>query len=147
MPMKTRVLLVAFFCFWIVNLNAQMEKHRWKDRVILLFADNKEASSYRAQLKTFKGQEAALEDRNLVLYRIFNTEGTGPDQEALPTRSLQQLTKRYRDRSTPFTFVLLGKDGGVKWRSTEPVSKQDLYALIDGMPMRRAEMRRKSGSQ
>ena len=36
--------------------------------------------------------------------------------------------------------LLIGKDGGVKLRSTEPVSTDELFALIDSMPMRRREM-------
>lgn len=36
--------------------------------------------------------------------------------------------------------VLVGKDGGVKARWKEPVAPAVVFALIDTMPMRRAEM-------
>jgi hypothetical protein len=36
--------------------------------------------------------------------------------------------------------LLIGKDGGVKLRSSEPVSVKDIFGLIDSMPMRRQEM-------
>ncbi len=36
--------------------------------------------------------------------------------------------------------VLIGKDGGVKARWKEPVAPEAVFALIDTMPMRRAEM-------
>ena len=41
-----------------------------------------------------------------------------------------------------FEVLLVGKDGGVKLRRTDPVAPSDIIALIDTMPMRRSEMRR-----
>jgi hypothetical protein len=37
--------------------------------------------------------------------------------------------------------VLVGKDGGEKFRSTEPVLAEKLFDLIVAMPMRRREVR------
>ena len=37
--------------------------------------------------------------------------------------------------------MLVGKDGGEKFRSTEPVRPQDLFDRIDAMPLRRREAR------
>lgn len=37
--------------------------------------------------------------------------------------------------------ALIGKDGGVKVRRETVISNQDLFALIDSMPMRQREMR------
>ena len=40
-----------------------------------------------------------------------------------------------------FAAVLVGKDGGEKFRSEGPVSPEVLFEIIDAMPMRRREMR------
>lgn len=40
-----------------------------------------------------------------------------------------------------FEVVLIGKDGGVKARTSDPNALDDFLALIDTMPMRRAELR------
>ena len=40
-----------------------------------------------------------------------------------------------------FATVLVGRDGGEKFRSTEPVPAEKLFGLIDAMPMRRREIR------
>ena len=42
-----------------------------------------------------------------------------------------------------FSVVLIGKDGGEKLRRTTPLSPAELFAIVDAMPMRRAEMREK----
>lgn len=39
-----------------------------------------------------------------------------------------------------FAAVLVGKDGGEKFRSEEPVPAEKLFGLIDAMPMRRQEI-------
>ena len=39
-----------------------------------------------------------------------------------------------------FSLTLVGKDGGVKRREESPVEMQEIYGLIDGMPMRKQEM-------
>lgn len=39
------------------------------------------------------------------------------------------------------SISLIGKDGGVKARWDKAVSNEDLFAIIDAMPMRRSEMR------
>lgn len=40
-----------------------------------------------------------------------------------------------------FSVVLIGKDGGEKLRRATPLEPAELFALVDAMPMRRAEMR------
>ena len=40
-----------------------------------------------------------------------------------------------------FAIVLIGKDGGEKLRRTTLLPIAELFALVDAMPMRRAEMR------
>lgn len=42
-----------------------------------------------------------------------------------------------------FTVVLLGKDGTEKYRSEKPVPTKTLFSLIDQMPMRQSELKKK----
>ena len=46
------------------------------------------------------------------------------------------------DARATFQVLLVGKDGGVKLRRSEPVAVAEIAALIDTMPMRRNEMAR-----
>lgn len=48
--------------------------------------------------------------------------------------------------SKAFGLSLVGKDGGEKFRSTNVVPVEDLFALVDAMPMRRREIRERSAS-
>ncbi len=52
--------------------------------------------------------------------------------------------KKYKvEPSIPFTLILVGKDGGEKFRSGKITTTQELFAIIDAMPMRQSEMRRR----
>lgn len=43
-----------------------------------------------------------------------------------------------------FRFILIGKDGGEKLTSDKPVTLEQIFALVDSMPMRRYEMENRS---
>jgi hypothetical protein len=48
--------------------------------------------------------------------------------------------------SKAFSLSLVGKDGGEKLRSPRPVSPEELFALVDAMPMRQRERRERAPS-
>jgi hypothetical protein len=60
--------------------------------------------------------------------------------QLLSEKSVQAIRKRFGVKVGTFQVLLIGKDGGVKLRSSGPVSMKDLFGLIDSMPMRQQEM-------
>jgi hypothetical protein len=60
----------------------------------------------------------------------------------LGAAEMADVRRRFGVAAGSFRVVLLGKDGGVKLRSSEPLAVDRLDSLIDGMPMRRLEMQR-----
>lgn len=99
-----------------VSSEIDLAAHQWKHRVVLLKAPDASDSLYRDQLARFANQKAEMDERDMVVLSQFN--------------------------STEFQAVLIGKDGGRKREQAKPMNPDDLFALIDSMPMRQAEMRR-----
>lgn len=71
-----------------------------------------------------------------------------PDAGSAPTNqerdrheALSELVRLRSDELPDFELVLIGKDGGVKARTRDLNALEDFLALIDSMPMRRAEVR------
>ena len=62
---------------------------------------------------------------------------------AAPAASAAAFRRYYRVGTTEFRAILVGKDGGSKLRQSTPVDSVRLFRLIDSMPMRRDEMRRR----
>jgi hypothetical protein len=51
----------------------------------------------------------------------------------------RQLRKEADIKGAEFKAVLIGKDGGIKLASAEVIADEQLFGLIDQMPMRRSE--------
>ena len=84
----------------------------------------------------------ALAERDMLVLVVTGDRVTTIFGEAPPGVDAPSLRARYGvDTASPFTALLIGKDGGVKWRETRPADPAELFVLIDTMPMRRAEMR------
>lgn len=52
------------------------------------------------------------------------------------------LFKKYNADTAQYTVILVGKDGFEKYRTNKIVETDQLFAIIDAMPMRRREMKK-----
>lgn len=104
-----------------------LREHLWQSRPILIFAD-RDDPRLAEQIALLEHHQPDLADRRNVV--IVDAE---PGSEL-------------RRRFTPdgFTVILIGLDGGEKFRSGEVTDPGTLSALIDTMPMRQNTLRRKT---
>ena len=116
-------------------------------RAVLVFAPQSADPRFQQQLETFANQEGDLADRNVIVIPVLNL--WTPVDKSLHDRNVpftaeaeqRDIRARYKVPPTAFTVILIGKDGGEKLRSREPLSAARLFAAIDEMPMRQQEMR------
>ncbi|WP_448660389.1 DUF4174 domain-containing protein [Sphingomonas sp. CJ99] len=109
-----------------------LESMRWDKRVVVVFAaDEAMAKRQRALLTDASG----MAERDLHRIEVIGDRVSGSSTSAA---ALRQRLKP----DGPLTVLLIGKDGGVKLRSAEPVSQDRLFETIDAMPMRASEMQR-----
>ena len=145
--MKFSAILLA--CMMTVNVNAQASEEkpaglqdlRWKYRVILIFAREPYISNALSNLDEFKTE---IEERDIAWFVLGdNALHTNYDGK-LEDQLREELMESYFTPMPAETAVrLIGKDGAVKSRSID-LDLEATFGLIDRMPMRRAEMRRKS---
>jgi hypothetical protein len=84
---------------------------------------------------------AAISERDLVLVSIGDTKMAMLQLDgSVAHLRFSNLSKKYVC-SQEFTHMLIGKDGDIKKRWTEPPSFQDILQTIDAMPMRQFEMK------
>lgn len=124
-------------------MSQSLKSHQWEDRVILIFAESIQNSLYQQQQRLLQANAEELKDRDLVVYRILDQKGIEPGGKTMKMKWADDLRKRYNRTNKSFFFVLLGKDGGMKLLSDQVVEMRELFGLIDSMPMRKAEMKRK----
>ena len=121
----------------VFPLQAQdLLEHRWKERVVVITSESFDHPDARAQIKAFEDSSDELDDRLMVIYHVtpagFRVQF---DQEALPLDN--------KGGDFDFKVVLIGLDGGIKYESRTFEPAEAYYGLIDRMPMRRAQMRKR----
>lgn len=65
------------------------------------------------------------------------------DVRVLQVTAASELNKKYKVKPGSFVVILVGKDGGEKHRTSSIIQVEELFSLIDAMPMRRNEMKKK----
>ena len=120
------------------SMNNPLKPLRWENRVILYTLADEDRPAFAKALADHRN---GLRERHLVL---IGHDFAIPDEvPAVPVGAdeWQWLRERYNMEAGATELVLIGKDGGVKERLRE-IDLPRLFAAIDRMPMRRAEMRR-----
>jgi hypothetical protein len=102
--------------------------------VLLLAAPNAGQADFTTQKALLAPQQAALAERDFLVLEVLYDQLSVADQEF--------LSQKIGIQPPRFAAVLIGKDGGVKEKSSRPISPADLFGTVDKMPMRRAEMRK-----
>lgn len=120
-----------------------LQSHLWEHRVVILLAPMEQEPAFRQQYDLWTAQAGEVTERDLVLYRLFPGSGIGPEGNGLRPGQFNNLINRYGPiPEDGLKFILIGKDGTVKMEQHGTVAMQELFVRIDGMPMRRAEMRK-----
>jgi len=108
-----------------------------------------------SQVDTYQGISPEVdwkgfEERDLVILKLTDTEAYlifqdfwGVKRFKASQDDLPKIRQRTNCKSED-SYVLIGKDGGVKRRWSGQVGLGDLFQTIDAMPMRRYEIRQKA---
>lgn len=136
--MRIGVWLIALLGIGVMAVsetNAQPLEHlRWHQRVIVIIAERPDDPALVVQQHRLDAATAELLERD-----VTTIAATEADPTASP--SARDLRAAYAPGTAGFQVALIGKDGGVKLLAGEPVATNDLFVLIDSMPMRQREMR------
>ena len=113
---------------------------RWNARPLILFApraDDPAALDLKARVAA---EQAGFRDRRMVLVEVY-PERAAIDGRPLDVDEARSLADRLDAGTGEARMVLVGLDGGAKLRAPASESLGPLFELIDGMPMRRQELR------
>jgi hypothetical protein len=138
---KIFLLTIYIFLTMMKSFSQDIDKHQWENRVLLVFSDDKNSIQLRKQIDVLSKERKGLEERKLKIYQFSENQFT-TDFNTIWFSS-EFNTKKYKRGSEDFKVVLIGLDGGVKLKQTTVLSPEKLFAIIDGMPMRRQELKSK----
>ena len=124
---------------------APLDPWRWTVRPLLIFAPRDGDPLAAEQARILAADAAGVAERDMAVLVVGPDRVTGVLGAEPPSADPALFRSRYGVTAGTFRAILVGKDGGVKLVSDEPVSTGRLFALIDGMPMRRREIRDRGG--
>lgn len=123
---------------------AGMARYHWKNRPLIVFAPSGTDGRLGSQQDILARHRNGLRERDMVVIMVAGdhvSSQLGPE----PGARAGALRALYGVKASEFRAMLIGKDGGVKISSRGPLSADRLFRTIDGMPMRRGELSRRSG--
>lgn len=137
--------MLVVLCSSAFATNAQnpLLVERWKHRPLVIITPDQNdplAQSIQQALES-PAIRADFTDRVMVLYVITHTIATrnGVAIERSQADTIVQALKQTQPYQ-PSAF-LIGLDGGVKLVQQRSVNLQEIFTLIDGMPMRQWQIR------
>jgi Domain of unknown function (DUF4174) len=113
-------------------------------RPLLVFAPDPRDKAFAAQQKMLDEYADEMMDRNLLYVPVLAQSSHFSQPLDAPYVVLKQseinaLRDRFKVDPSQFLVVLVGKDGGEKFRTAKPISVLRLDALVDAMPMGQQE--------
>ena len=113
---------------------------QWKNRILIIQTD----TALKTISLLLKEQENALNDRDLITINLSKKSTKLTNGVVLSEKERAALRSKFKlTNSKKSQFILIGKDSGEKARQSNTLNLQELFALIDTMPMRKAEIRNK----
>ena len=95
------------------------------ERQLLLFGIDKNPSLVQQQIQLLNSESKGVQERSLTITIV-----KGGDSRI----------KKYSINPGQFTVLLIGKDNSEKYRTNDLLPPDQLFGIIDAMPMRKAEM-------
>ncbi len=142
---------VFFFLTIILNHNAlkaqNLENYTWKNRILVINSSSIENPTFTKQNKALEKYSAEMAERKLMIFSVINKRVIITDftkkAETHKKMDLNKSLSAMLDDSADFEVLLIGLDGGIKLKKKHPITAEHLFEVIDAMPMRQSEMRRK----
>jgi hypothetical protein len=130
------VFLLLFYGFYAQS--QVLSSIQWKNRVLLMMSEDPNDPMVKQQVSLFSEDKEELEERKLVLLQVFPEFYIMGSDNAI-RRASAEVYFDYKSSAKTFELVLIGLDGDEKMRRSDLMRPEDLYAIIDAMPMRRNE--------
>ena len=126
---KLTLFLIFLACLGAQAAPLNLAELRGKRRVLVIYAPPGTADKLLQQQKLFRAEKEGFDDHDVTLLVLRQ-----------PTDNAE-IAKRFQLSGKEFVVLLIGKDGGEKFRVKKVAHPGLLFQLIDSMPMRGDEMR------
>ena len=124
-------------------LAMDLRQFQWKKRLLFLFAPAVNHLNFEKLHNEIVRQADEVKDRDLIVFEIVEQGASRMDTAPLDRQTADSIRDQFAIPPKEFTVILVGKDGGVKLKRDDHVNVSAIFDLIDSMPMRQNELRRR----
>ena len=147
MRLRTTVLLAALIAMPSLAQTTTLTALRDMARPLLIFAGANDPRAQQ-QLADLAEHSSEVRDRDMRIVVMDVVPHPERHDSALPMATFAPdeeayARQRFHVDLNEFAVVLVGKDGGEKLHSSNPISWQKLASTVDGMPMRKNEIKQR----
>ncbi|PIV97314.1 MAG: hypothetical protein COZ16_06205 [Flavobacteriaceae bacterium CG_4_10_14_3_um_filter_31_253] len=135
-----KILLIFFIFSSHFSFGQNMEKHLWKNRVLLISTSDENSQELEKQFAILEKHPKELLERKIIIYSF--TKKSYKLNFDNNWKKSEELFSSFIPKKDVFTIRLIGLDGGIKLEQNRVLSSEKLFTVIDGMPMRKNEIRK-----
>lgn len=128
------ILLLALVCLNHAS-GQSIDNYRWEKRLVFILNPPGQNPLEHSQVRAFTKYEKEMLERDLLVWVL--SEATVYDLKGQPIDLHPKEVPNNKFKG----LILIGKDGGIKLKERFIVSPTRIFDLIDGMPMRRTEIK------
>ena len=148
--MMERLLMLILFCSMSASMasggaldSIDLNAYQWKHRLLFLFVPSENDLSYLSLKEEIEHQAKEVLDRDLLVVHVPEKGEGRFGKERLSAGQVLSLWTHLSASPGQLTTILVGKDGGEKFRQTGVIRLKEIFQIIDAMPMRQQEMKKK----
>ena len=118
--------------------------YQWKNRLLILFTPAEKDLVYQSFKEQLQRRTQEVQDRELLIFHVLETGEGWLAPVPLNKGQVLFLRKEFSILPGQRIVILIGKDGEVKLRRALPVDLSEIFSVIDAMPMRQREIRKRA---
>lgn len=124
---------------YVAQTPFSLGEYEWKNRVLVVSATNENDRNMKEQLDELALSPNEFADRDMALVTLLDDSVSRAEDRVLTNGETASARDALGIRPGSFALRLIGKDGSVKFSADSMTPMNRIYALIDTMPMRKAE--------
>ena len=117
-----------------------LEKYKEDSRILIIFTPSVEKDIYLWQQRELEGNVLGMIDRDLVVAVVNSSGRSFEGEQEISDEEVKELRKKFKVKDHEYVVFLLDKDSQLKYRDDKPVAMEDIFAIIDAMPLRKQEL-------
>jgi hypothetical protein len=140
----TVIVIASFFASQpATTMDVDIAHLQWKKRLLLVFAAENAQPNFQSLANEISSRLSDVDDRDLVVFEILESGTSRMNRSRIEPQKAASIREQFEIAPNEFTVILVGKDGGIKLKRNDQVRLEEIFQLIDSMPMRQDEMRQK----